>query len=166
MEKIKDHAYKRPVLEEPELSIICQKDTKQKAVKASSDHLEYIDSTRHLRLKLQSYKFQDATDQLTALLQWDLLTLFAWHKVCKSNYMSKSKIGEFRMHEQKGMTYQNHLHWYRCLLHKMSVYVAEHRRLTGISATFVNKIKRHYLISHDKWKSATKYWKLHIMSNS
>ena len=165
MGKIKDHVCKRPVLQESELSIICQKDTEQKAVKASSDHLKYIGSTRQLRLKLQSYKFQDATDQHTAMPRWDLLKLFTRHKDCKSNYMSKSKTGEFRMLEQTGMTYQNHLHSHRCL-HKMSVYLAEYRRLTGISATFGNKIKRHYLISHDKWKSATKYWKLHTMSNS
>ena len=67
------------------ISIICHKDTKQKVVKASIDHLEYIDSMRHLWLKEQSYKFQDVTDWLTAMLQAHLLKLFAWYKDCKSN---------------------------------------------------------------------------------
>ena len=78
----------------------------KEVMKVSSDNPESVDSTRQLRLKLQSDTFRDATDRLTVKLQADSPQLFAWHKDCKSNYMCKYKIDILTVPGQKGMTGQ------------------------------------------------------------
>ena len=67
--------HKRPVPQEPELCIVCQKDLEQKVMKVSSDDPESVDSTRQLRWKLQSDTFWNATDRFTTMLQADSLKL-------------------------------------------------------------------------------------------
>ena len=102
----KGRTRKRPVLDEADLCIVCQKDTKQKLKKVSRDSLESVDTVRQLRLKLRSDNFRDTTDRLTVIFQADTQRLFSWHKDCRSNYMSKSKIERLRMTGQEGMTGQ------------------------------------------------------------
>ena len=100
----KGRTRKRPVLDEADLCIVCQKDTKQKLMKVSRDSLESVNTVRQLRLKLRSDNFRDTTDRLTVIFQADTQRLFSWHKDCRSNYMSKSKIDRLRMTGQEGMT--------------------------------------------------------------
>ena len=69
--------HRRPTLHE--MCIVCQKDTKQKVMKVSSDSLQSVDSARQFQLKLQNDKFWDPTDGLTAILQTDSYQLFTWH---------------------------------------------------------------------------------------
>ena len=102
----KGRTRKRPVLDEADLCIVCQKDTKQKLMKVSRDSLESLDTVRQLRLKLRSDNFRDTTDWLTVIFQADTQRLFSWHKDCRSNYMSKSKNERLRMTRQEGMTSQ------------------------------------------------------------
>ena len=73
--------HRRPTLHK--LCIICQKDTKQKVTKVSSDSLQSVDSTRQFRLKLQSDKFWYPTAGLTKILQTDSYQLFTWHTDCR-----------------------------------------------------------------------------------
>ena len=80
--------------------------TKQKLMKVSRDSLESVDTIRPLRLKLWSDNVWVITDRLTVKLQADTNQLFSWHKDCRSNYMSKSKIERLRMTGQEGMTGQ------------------------------------------------------------
>ena len=88
-----------------------------------SKRLSYVSSTRKtlnkksrkpavtvwsilIVLVLYSDKPRDTTDRHAAILHADSLKLFRWHKDSESNYMSKLKIHEMRMPEQKGRTYQ------------------------------------------------------------
>ena len=102
----KGRTHKRPVLDEADLCIVRQKDTKQKLMKVSRDILECVDTVRQLRLKLRCDNFRDTTDWLTVIFQADTQQLFSWHKDCRSNYISKSNIERLRMTGREGMTGQ------------------------------------------------------------
>ena len=92
MDGVQEHSRKRPVSIDSQLCIICQKDSSQKLMTVTSDGLHSADAIRQLQLKLQNDNFRDATDRLTSICDSNMTGPFSWHKDCRSNYMSKSKI--------------------------------------------------------------------------
>ena len=110
--------------------------------------------------------FEIQLTRLTVIPQSDTHQLFSWHKDCRSNYKSKSKIERLRMTAQEGMTGQisspstsmsspqnvslrsktPQLDWNQCIYCQQNKKTSLHLILYCL---------------YKKWTSAREYWKLH-----
>ena len=105
---------------------LCQ-ELEQLAEKAKildiTDVWESVNYIRQLRAKLHNDNFRDATDRLCEIFQMDLPMSFLWHKDCRSNYMSKSKIERLRSAEMKKTKYKlmfDKIRGRKCVLEKQN----------------------------------------------